>query len=208
MKLLFVRHGETDWNVEKKIQGGTDTELNETGIEQARKLGQKLAKQKLAIAKIYSSKLKRAYKTAQIVGQIVGVEVESAEGLEEMNLGQWEGMRWREVREVYSAEYEEWHRNRRYQRTPYGESYQELLERLLPALEKIIQKEKGTVLVVTHSADIVTLLAIIHQTPFDQMFQVYKVGNADVVEIDSKEILKIQLQEEKIVYQNQEVVID
>lgn len=197
MKLLFVRHGETDWNVEKQIQGGTDTELNETGIEQARKLGQKLTKQQLKIAKIYSSTLKRAYKTAQIVGEMIGVEVEGAEGLEEMNLGQWEGMRWHEVRETYPTEYNKWHRNRRYQKTPDGESYQELLERLLPAIKKIIQKEKGTVLIVTHSADIVTLLAVIHQTPFDQMFQVHNVENADVVEIDSDDILKIQVQEER-----------
>ena len=192
MKLLFVRHGETDWNVENRIQGGTDTELNETGMEQARQLGQKLAEQKLMIANIYSSKLKRAHKTAQIVGELIGVDVESIDGLEEMNLGQWEGMRWREVKESYSEEYEEWYHNRRYQQTPNGESYQELLERVIPALEYIIQKEENTVLVVTHSANIVTLLAAIHQTPFDQMFQEYKIGNADVVEIDSTEVLKLR----------------
>ena len=196
MRLLFVRHGETDWNVENRIQGGTDTALNETGQEQARQLGQKLAEQKLMIAKIYSSKLKRAHKTAEIVGELLGVDVESVDGLEEMNLGQWEGMRWHEVKETYPEEYEEWYLNRRYQKTPNGESYQELLERVLPALTYITQKEENIVLVVTHSANIVTLLAVIHNTAFDQMFRVYKIGNADVVEIDSTELLKIQLHEE------------
>lgn len=196
MRLLFVRHGETDWNVENRIQGGTDTALNETGLEQARQLGQKLAEQKLMIAKIYSSKLKRAHKTAEIVGELLGVDVESVDGLEEMNLGQWEGMRWHEVKETYPEEYEEWYHNRRYQKTPNGESYQELLERVLPALTYITQKEENIVLVVTHSANIVTLLAVIHNTAFDQMFRVYKIGNADVVEIDSTELLKIQLHEE------------
>lgn len=196
MRLLFVRHGETDWNVENRIQGGTDTALNETGLEQARQLGQKLAEQKLMIAKIYSSKLKRAHKTAEIVGELLGVDVESVDGLEEMNLGQWEGMRWHEVKETYPEEYEEWYLNRRYQKTPNGESYQELLERVLPALTYITQKEENIVLVVTHSANIVTLLAVIHNTAFDQMFRVYKIGNADVVEIDSTELLKIQLHEE------------
>lgn len=196
MRLLFVRHGETDWNVENRIQGGTDTALNENGLEQARQLGQKLAEQKLMIAKIYSSKLKRAHKTAEIVGELLGVDVESVDGLEEMNLGQWEGMRWHEVKETYPEEYEEWYLNRRYQKTPNGESYQELLERVLPALTYITQKEENIVLVVTHSANIVTLLAVIHNTAFDQMFRVYKIGNADVVEIDSTELLKIQLHEE------------
>lgn len=196
MRLLFVRHGETDWNVENRIQGGTDTALNETGLEQARQLGQKLAEQKLMIAKIYSSKLKRAHKTAEIVGELLGVDVESVDGLEEMNLGQWEGMRWHEVKETYPEEYEEWYLNRRYQKTPNGESYQELLERVLPVLTYITQKEENIVLVVTHSANIVTLLAVIHNTAFDQMFRVYKIGNADVVEIDSTELLKIQLHEE------------
>lgn len=195
MKIRFVRHGETDWNVQKRIQGGTDIELNETGMEQAKQLGQTIAEQKLEIAKIYTSKLQRAYKTAQIIGECIHKEVIPMDGLEEIHFGQWEGMRWSEVKEQFPLQYQVWNENRRYEKAPEGETYQELMERVLNALRKIIQENEQDVLVVTHSADIVTLLAMIHYTPFSVMFEQYKIGNAKVIEIDRDDLLAIDLTE-------------
>lgn len=195
MKIRFVRHGETDWNVQKRIQGGTDIKLNETGIKQAKQLGQAIADQKLMVGKIYTSKLKRAYKTAQIIGECIHKEVIAVDGLEEIHFGQWEGMRWSEVKEQFPLQYQVWNQNRRYEKAPYGETYQELMERVLTALRKIIGENEQDVLVVTHSADIVTLLAMIHHTPFSVMFDQYKIGNARVIELDREEILAIDLNE-------------
>lgn len=192
MKLFLVRHGETDWNVQKKIQGKTDIELNELGVTQARRLGEKIAKAGTRIDKIYSSRLKRAYKTAVVIGECIHSEVEVVDGLEEMHLGDWEGMRWSEVRECYPEAYQKWYENRRYERVPNGESYQDLLERVLHALHIIIEKEENA-LIVTHSADIVTLLAMIHETPFHQMFDTYKIGNADLIEIECSDIQKVRV---------------
>lgn len=74
--------------------------------------------------------------------------------------------------------------SRRYQVPPKGESYQQLLDRLLPAINDIIKKEKDNTLIVTHSAVIMTLMSYVYDTPFEEMARNYKTGNAQIVELD------------------------
>ena len=188
MKVYIARHGQTDWNVAKHIQGSNDIPLNDTGIKQAEELAKALHKQ-VKLAKVYTSSQKRAKKTAEIVAKAYGIETIPLKGLEEMNLGLWEGMTWKRVAEKYPVEYEKWSKERRYMRTPQGESYQDVLERLIPALKEIISKEEEDVLVLTHSACIMTLMAYIHKTPFETMAELYRTQNAKWVEID-REIIK------------------
>ena len=188
MRLIFIRHGETDWNVHKKIQGCTDIPLNEMGIIQAESLGRQLEKENLDIKKIYTSKLVRARKTAEIIGEILHVPYEAYEGLEEMNLGLWEGKTWVDVPQLYPEEYEKWNENRRYTRTPEGESYQDVLVRVLAAVKEIIERETGDIVIVTHSAIIMTLQSFIYDTPFHEMAKRYKLRNAGLVIVAEKEI--------------------
>jgi probable phosphoglycerate mutase len=191
MKLLLVRHGETMWNVQKKIQGSTDIELNQNGKNQAALLGKTLKEKKINISKIYTSKQKRAKETAEIVKGYLNVECVELNGLEEMNLGLWEGKSWEDVAKEFPLEYQTWFDNRRYTRPPKGESYQDLLDRLFPALKQIIKTEKEDVLIVTHSADIMTLLSFLNDKPFSQMVENYKIYNTSIIEIDSMEISKL-----------------
>ena len=123
--------GQTDWNLKGKIQGSCDIELNDTGIKQAEELSNKILEDKYKFSKIYSSPQRRAVKTAEILSKVTNVDYISIEGLEEMNLGEWEGLSWAEVKEKYPTEYEEWYINRRYTKPPKGESYQDMLERVL-----------------------------------------------------------------------------
>ncbi len=189
MKLYLIRHGETDWNVQNKIQGKTDIHLNETGRLQAKGLAKKIKEGKYDITSIYTSGLKRAWETANIVGQAIGIEPVVFAGLEEMSLGIWEGYTWKQVKEEYPEEYQSWYKDRRYHVIPEGESYQQLLERLLPALVKILGIAEGNALIVTHSADIMTIMSYINDTPFEDMVKNYKTGNVGVVEID-REVLE------------------
>lgn len=189
MKLFFTRHGETDWNLLKKIQGKQDIELNATGILQAEQLGDNLLIGKYDFTKVYSSTQKRAKRTADIVAEKLNMDCETIADLEEMNLGLWEGFSWGEVEEKFPTEFDNWIKNRRYIKTPEGESYEDLLDRVLSAIKTIIKKQNGNVLVVTHSAVIMTLLCFIHNTPFEDMVKNYNIKNAEVVEIDSKEFL-------------------
>lgn len=189
MKLYLVRHGETDWNQKSRIQGQTDTPLNNHGREQAQELAEKLEQEDLNIRCIYSSPQQRAYETAQIIGQKLSISPIAHQGLEEICMGKWEGYTWKQVKEEFPEEYQVWYTNRRYQETPDGESYQQLLDRLLPALADILGKETENTLIVTHSAVIMTLMSYLHETPFEDMAKNFKTGNAVVVEIDLPRLL-------------------
>lgn len=184
MKLYLVRHGETDWNIESKIQGQTDIALNERGRQQAEEFAAKIAGENYQVDSIYTSSKLRALETARIIGAALKIEPKIQPGLEEICLGKWEGYTWKQVKELFGEEYQLWRDNRRYQEPPLGESYQQLLDRLIPAIHEITQKEKGNVLVVTHSAVIMTLLSYVHDTPFEDMAKNYKTGNAGIVEFD------------------------
>lgn len=184
MKLIFIRHGQTDWNVQGKIQGSYDSELNATGIEQAMSLSEKLFNLNYKFSKIYSSPQKRALKTAEILSKSSNVDYISVKDLQEMNMGKWEGLSWREVEENYPNEYKEWHLNRRYTKTPEGESYQDMLERVLKAIHKIINENNENVVIVSHSAVIMCLQCYVTNTPFNEMLK-FKTKNANITEIDS-----------------------
>ena len=182
MKLYLTRHGETDWNIQNRIQGQTDTFLNEKGKEQAKELANRL-KDKYEIRTIYTSRQRRAQETAAVVGEAIHVTPIVRDGLEEISFGRWEGYTWRQVREQFPKEYQAWYENRRYQIPPDGESYQQLLDRLIPALAGIFAEHEENVLAVAHSAVIMTLMSDIYNTPFEEMAQNYRTGNTGIVEI-------------------------
>ena len=188
MKLLLARHGETDWNVKSWIQGSTDIPLNDRGKEQANQLAERILLSESPISAIYTSGLERARQTAAIVSYLTSVPYKVESGLEEFNLGSWEGKTWRQVRKMYTREYEGWHNNRRYTRIPGGESYQDLLDRLVPALKRIADRERSDVLVVTHSACIMTLFSYIYDTPFEDMVKNYHTENGVIYELDAEQL--------------------
>jgi alpha-ribazole phosphatase len=189
MKLIFIRHGQTDWNVQGKIQGSYDSELNDTGINQAIKLSEKLLSLNYKFSKIYSSPQKRALKTAEILSKSCNVDYISVKDLQEMNMGKWEGLSWKEVEEKYPAEYKEWYLNRRYTKTPDGESYDDMLERVLKAIHKIVNDNAENVVIVSHSAVIMCLQCYVTNTPFKDMLK-FKTKNANITEIDSNLLFK------------------
>lgn len=184
MKLFFIRHGQTDWNIKGKIQGSCDIQLNDIGIKQAEELSNNILKNKYKFSRIYSSPQRRAVKTAEILSKVTNVEYISIEGLEEINLGEWEGLSWAEVKEKYPVEYEEWYINRRYTKPPKGESYQDMLQRVLTSINKIINENCDNVVIVTHSAVIMSIQCYLTNTPFDEMTK-FKTDNTSITEIDS-----------------------
>jgi len=191
MKLFLIRHGQTDWNLKGKIQGSCDIELNDTGVKQAEELGNKILEENYKFSKIYSSSQKRAIKTAEILSEITNVDYISIDGLEEMNLGEWEGLSWSEIKEKYPVEYEEWFIKRRYTKTPNGESYQDMLERVLTSIHKIIDENCNEVIIVTHSAVIMCIQCYLTNTPFDEMTK-FKTDNASIIEIDSDLLIQLK----------------
>jgi len=144
--LVLVRHGQTDWNVERRIQGTSDIPLNDTGRRQAREAAKLLRREHWDA--IVSSPLSRARETAEILSAELGLgEVELVDALQERNYGAAEGLTGAEAEERYQG------------RVPGRESPQEVLDRVHPALVALAEEHPGkAVLVVSHGGVIGTLV--------------------------------------------------
>src|SRR3954451_7890805 len=131
--LLLVRHGETDWNAEGRLQGHTDRPLSDYGRSQAQQVAEELGGEELEA--IYSSDLARARETAEIVGERLGLPIVLDPDLREKDWGTWEGLTPVERDRVEFV----------------GESTEAHQERILRALRRIAERHPGgRVLVVTH----------------------------------------------------------
>ncbi len=107
MHLFLIRHGETDWNTEMRVQGHTDTVLNARGLEQAQKLAARFAGEE-PFAALYASPQKRARVTAEIIAQRMSVEITFDERLKEKHLGEMEGLSIPEVQTRYPDWFHAW----------------------------------------------------------------------------------------------------
>ncbi len=144
--IYLIRHGETDWNRDKRFQGKTDIALNSMGREQALMLVPQMSELKIELA--YSSHLSRAFETAQLATQNLRVTIFKEENLAETNLGQVEGLTLEEIIAQFGADgLEKWRsyneRDLDY-RFPQGESKREMMVRIRQAVLEIAQSNTQT----------------------------------------------------------------
>jgi broad specificity phosphatase PhoE len=147
--ILLVRHGETDWNRERRVQGHSDTPLNVTGRAQAQRLAEDLAGEH--IDAVYSSDLARAYETARIVADARGLDVTALRDFRERHIGTWEGMTDDEVLQRFPHATS----------GPWGdaETVDEMADRVYGALQRIADSHPGgRVLVVSHGGPLRSVL--------------------------------------------------
>jgi len=147
-EIILARHGETKWNVEEIFRGRIDIELNETGIKQAELLAEYLSHTK--IDAIYSSPLKRALKTAEVIASHHKLDVEIAPGLIDFDYGKWQGLSHQEVKDKYKELYAEWISHPDKIKIPTGERLNVVRKRALSVVGNVIVKYKGTVVLVAH----------------------------------------------------------
>ena len=155
MRLILIRHGETIRNREKIVQGISDIELNEAGIRQAHRLASVLRNEK--IDAIYASPLKRAYETARIIGRFHGAFIHVERGLMEVNVGDFEGLPYRELSDRHKDFLAQWIASPGHVRMPNGESLTELQERAWRVMEFILNKTENA-LVVSHNFTLAAIL--------------------------------------------------
>jgi probable phosphoglycerate mutase len=180
-ELLLVRHGETDWNRERRFQGHADPPLNNTGREQARALADELADDQIDL--VYTSDLARARETAEIVAARVGADVVALRELREIDVGEWQGLTWPEIEERYPVGARAWHE--RGHGWEAGETYDQLGERIVPALRRIAGENQGKrVLVVGHGGTVRATRAFIEGvTVADSRRQSRAIGNCEIFRI-------------------------
>lgn len=160
--LYFVRHGETDWNAEARLQGRRDVPLNAVGRAQAAEVGQRLAREVADPASLdyAASPLGRTRETMEILRGAIGLPpggYRVEQGLVELTFGSWEGLTWREVRRQDAGRAAQRERDKWGYVPPGGESYAMLRDRVAPVLALI---DRPTV-IVSHGGVARAMLSIL-----------------------------------------------
>jgi len=165
VKLLLIRHGESEANVERKFSGFQDVKLTEKGIWQAERLAHRLQEEK--VHAVYCSDLLRARHTAEIVFQNRGIKLNIVPQLKEMNFGIWEGFSFEEVKSKfgYGDYFNSWPENIDIDAViPQGESIVGLNKRVMKAVNEILgkhqeRKNNETIAIVCHGGTIRIILS-------------------------------------------------
>jgi broad specificity phosphatase PhoE len=155
-ELILARHGETAWNAENVFRGRADVDLDRVGLKQAELLGKYLSNWELEA--IYSSPLRRALDTANMVARYQKVAVRVAEGLTDFDYGEWQSLPEQEVKKLYPALHNEWHSNPHKVRTPGGESLEDVRRRAVEVVDGILSRDHRNVLLVSHRVVIKVLI--------------------------------------------------
>lgn len=147
-ELILARHGETVWNVEKIYRGRADVNLDEVGIKQAELLGGYLSNWELEA--IYSSPLRRALDTANIIARYQKTGVRIAPGLIDFDYGEWQSLPEQEVKRLYPTIHNEWHNSPHKVRMPGGESLEDVRRRASEVVNDVLSKYQGGIVLVSH----------------------------------------------------------
>ena len=152
MKIFLIRHGQTPWTTKKRYQGTTDIPLNQTGTRQGRAIAQALRRESLS--RLYTSTLSRAWKTADLIGQTLGLKSVADPRLNEIDFGKWEGVSYVSLARSTRQQFQRW-REGSMRRPPGGESIASLQRRVGQFLGELLVREKGkTVAIVAHGGPI------------------------------------------------------
>ncbi len=148
MNIYMVRHGATEWNEKDLVQGNIDIGLSKRGIEEVKKTAEFLKGFKFK--RIFTSELRRAFHTAEILRGDRNIEIVKVRELNELDCGQWEGLTMQEIRERRKKEYENLRRDPEY-KIPGGESFMDVVRRFRKGWDKVLQASDGEdILFVTH----------------------------------------------------------
>lgn len=171
-RITFIRHGATDWNLEKRYLGHTDLPLNETGRLQAREVAEQL--EEITFDAVYSSDLKRAFQTAQIVTGIIGrrgsvspEQITPDQRLREMHFGLIEGMTYEQAMEKYPEETTRWYEQAETLPPPGAtEAMTDVRNRMVSFMRDVVDRGYKNILIFTHGGAIKAWRSYAEQIPF------------------------------------------
>jgi len=178
--LYLIRHGETDWNLSGHWQGHTDVPLNAVGKRQAELLAQRLRRERTRFNVLYSSDLARAYQTAWVISEAVGVPVEMLPALREIDLGTWSGLTREQIRARYPVEFALLEQG---QDVPRGgaETLAALRRRVVEVIEAMMAQHPGeTLAFVTHGGPVRTFIAHASGVVDANRMPFHHIGNTSI----------------------------
>lgn len=183
VEILLIRHGETEWNQQGKVQGFSDIELNPKGLKQAQLVADYLKDKK--IDRVYSSPLKRAFKTAKLIAEKHDLQVEVKEGLMELNQGDLEGVSLLHLQDKYSELLKQWYLDASLVTMPNGEGLKELQSRVWGVIEEVSKGNKyDRIVLVSHNFTIMSIICKV----LDLELKNFKKLRHDVAAISKIEI--------------------
>lgn len=175
-RIFLIRHGLTLWNHEFRYQGHTDIELSPEGRAQAQALQQRLQQEN--INAIYSSNLRRALETAEIINEPHKLEIKINPLFKEINFGIWEGLTYKDLQINYPEQLKIWTETPHLLKLEKGETFSELRDRSIMGMQEVLSLHKeGNIIVVSHGGTIASLICGLLQEPLVKMWE-YKQKNA------------------------------
>ncbi|MCX7879085.1 MAG: 2,3-bisphosphoglycerate-dependent phosphoglycerate mutase [Ignavibacteria bacterium] len=204
--LILVRHGESEWNLQNRFTGWIDVDLSQRGVEEAHNAGKILKKQNFRIDAVFTSVLKRAIRTTEIILQELGLDglhYEMDQALNERHYGQLQGLNKQEIGEKYGFDQLKIWRRSYDVAPPGGESLKDTQERVLPYYKKHIEpllREGKNVLISAHGNSLRALVMYLENLSKEEVLELnIPTGVPYVYELDNdlniikKEILENQL---------------
>lgn len=187
-RLYLTRHGQTQWNIEGRMQGSKDSPLTELGINQAILLGKWLKDTHIDV--VYTSSSERAHHTSKLIIGDREIRIIPMDELKEMNFGLWEGMTFEVIEEQYGELFNSFWNTPHLLEDFHGESFKDFRVRVVGAINKIIADNEGKdILVVAHAVVIKMLMSHFENTPLEKLFddRMIHPTSLSVVEVEKDE---------------------
>ncbi len=191
-QIYFIRHGESESNIDGVFTGQLDIPLSEAGREQARRTAACL--KDVPLAAVYSSDLSRAYETGKIIGEPHRLMAIPTPHLREINGGLWQGVRYEELEEQFPDSYGLWRRQIGLAKAPEGETVAALQQRVRSFVEAVVRTHPDqAVAIATHATPIRAMECLWLGVSLEEMHTIPWVSNASVtlVEYDAALIARV-----------------
>lgn len=189
--LYLVRHGQTSFNAEGRLQGQMDILLCEEGVRQSEELAERLATEGPRVRKLYCSTLKRAEQTALIIGRRLNLPPVSVSGIEEIDFGCFQGHRFEECARLFPEKYADYLIKGAESNAYGGETGRQVFERAREAIIKLPEAKEGCALVVCHGAVIGYLRAAAAGAHLNDVKE-FIPGNAELIEFTPEMVERIE----------------
>ena len=193
VKVVFIRHGQTEWNVSGRYQGQSDVALSKEGIAQAEKLAEHFPV--ASVDAVYSSDLMRARVTADKVAEKFGLPVQTEPAFRELNFGDWEGLTYEQITASWADAMTNFLRHPDILQIPHGESFPEVRQRAMKRLRELLAEHEGHVIaVVAHGAVLRTMLTEALHMPLQYLWSIRQFNTAvNIVRYDAGENPTVEL---------------